>query len=254
MKLFQKSNLILLPLLALACIAIQAQLPSSALKPSLQKEPEINTNTPIGCAANCLWYSGDFDAANVNANGLWNANSAGSDTSMQVFVPFVPAPLGASTFNSVKISTITFNELALSAPTVESMTFEINSGMAVGNAGHTVATGVCTYSNPVATGRSYSDKTEYAFTCTLSSPATLKISTLYWVNLLPTLAGNNVAYLSNAIDAPERRHSGWGNVYDEAFFYSSTLEENYVNTTTQGAGFTEFSVGMTGTYAFVKPN
>jgi hypothetical protein len=253
MKLFQKSHLILLPVLALACIAIQAQRPTSAIKPAVLVEPE-NNNTPIGCAVNCLWYSGDFDSANANANGLWNANSAGSETAMQVWVPFIPAPLGASTFNAVKISSITFNELTLSAPTVESMSFEINSGMAVGNAGHTVITGACTFSNPVATGRSFSEKTEYAFTCTLPTPVTLKISTLYWVNLLPTLAGNNVAYLSNAIDSPERRHSGWGNVFDEAFFYSSSLEENYVNTTTQGAGLTEFSVAITGKYAFVALN
>ena len=61
-----------------------------------------------------------------------------------------------------------------------------------------------------------------------------------------------MAYLSTAIDSPELHHIGWGDIQDDAFFNSPSLEADYVNATTQGAGFTEFSVGMTGTYAFVK--
>lgn len=252
MKLFQKSNLILLSLLALACIATQAQAPSSSLKPNLQNNVEKPLYSPVGCDTNCLWYSGDFDAANENANALWNANSTGSETTMQVWVPFIALPASAAAFDAVKINSITFNEMTASAPTVESMTYQINTGMSVGVAGATYASGTCQFAVPVATGRSFSGKTEYAYTCNLSTPVTLKLKTLYWVNVLPVLAGNNVAYLSNAVDSPELHHSGWGNVYDDAFFYSSSLEDDYLNSTTQGAGLTEFSVGMTGTYAFVK--
>jgi hypothetical protein len=94
-----------------------------------------------------------------------------------------------------------------------------------------------------------------AFTCTLPTPLLLSTNYLYWVNLLPDISTDTPLYLSDAIDTPELNHVGWGNVNDEAYFYSSYASfapSDYVNSTTVNTGLNEFSVGMTGKYVLIE--
>jgi hypothetical protein len=127
------------------------------------------------------------------------------------------------------------------------MTFSFNTGMSSGNGGTVIYSGNCNFSQPVATGRSGGGYTEYAYTCVLPKTITLQAGSLYWVNINPSLSNDFQAFASTAINSPPH-HIGWGNYTDDSFFYSTYFNANYVNATTQGSYFTEFSVGMTGQY------
>ncbi len=252
MKLHQKLNLFVLALLTLACITIQAQSPSRTLRPARHQEAMPMYTPPAGCATNCIWYSGDFDSSNVNANGLYNGYTPNNgNISAETWVPFLPVS-SASAFNAVEITSVTFNELVYGTPSLTSMTYGISSNVSNGNAGNSIASGTCASTSVTATGRSGFGLTEFAFTCTLPTPVTLSTNYLYWVNLLPDIANESSIYLSNAIDSPELHHIGWGNVYNNSYFNSSYFEVNYMPATDQAYGMEAFSVAMTGKYTFIR--
>jgi hypothetical protein len=256
---FFKINLITFALLALVCAAIQAQSPSTTARPSQKPLAHPEFTAPIGCQAYCLWYAGDTDISNTDTwNALFNGyvpNGVGAYA--QVWVPFPPKFLPNNGWdNAVKITSVTFNEVTSSAnpPDVTSMTYAFKGDIYNGGAGPNLASGNCNYSQPVATGRSGSGYTEYAYTCKLSSPVTLLNGYVYWVNLYPTLSNNDTSiFLSNVADIPAPNHYGWGNEMDYSFFNSSWFGVTYGPATSQSTNLDEFSVAITGTYLHINP-
>lgn len=247
MRMFRKINLLVISMFVLACLAIQAQSPTSNVRHNQQTEFHPQFASPIGCSSNCLWYSGDIDFGAPNWDGLWNSNVPNLGEELQVWVPFVPG-YGPWLTSAVQIKTVTFNEHSTGIPAVTNMTFDFRTGMSAGNAGTVIYSGNCNYSAPVATGRTGYGYTEYAYTCVLPKTITLKSGSIYWINLTPTLSNDYAAYLSNAIQSPELSHFGWGDVMDDSFAYGPYFDVNYANTDTLNTAFSEFSVGMTGQY------
>ena len=99
------------------------------------------------CPSGCLFYGGDFDANNPNANGLANENDAiiGGD------------PYGAATYQNF-INSQTWNVTGLFTNNLISYTptsgyWEIRSGVSEGNGGRLIASGTGAITN-TPTGRS----------------------------------------------------------------------------------------------------
>jgi hypothetical protein len=256
MRLFSKFTLLTLSMLILACVVIQAQAPSVTARPKqIQAQPQQQT-APVGCTRNCLWYAGDTVFAETGWNALWNGyNPNYAGYTGQTWVPFFAAYNSNGWYNAVKITSVTFNEVTSSAtaPNVTAMTYAFKTGISEGSGGSTVASGNCTYIQPVATGRSgYGDFTEYAYTCQLATPVTVYTGSVEWVNILPTISNDDTnIYLSDAISSPQVNHIGWGDLMNMSYFNGSDFNANYDITTNQGLYLQGFSVGMTGTYQHV---
>jgi len=258
MRHLRSFTLLTITFLALACVAIQAQSPSASTSPNqLQVHPLAVP--PVGCTLHCLWYSGDSDFGSVNWEGLFNGKvpNFGMGPSAQIWVPFFTAYNSNGWYNAVQISSITFNEVTSSdtPPNVTAMTFGFKSGVGEGNAGYTFASGNCTYTQPVATGRSNEGYVEYAFTCKLATPVYVYAGAVNWVNIYPTISNNDSGlFLTNAINSPEINHIGWGDVMNASYYNSAYFGYSYDITTDLYSPDTEFSVGMTGTYVhYVHP-
>ncbi len=251
MRLFKNFPLLTVAVLLSTTAVVYAQKPSPTANP--QEPIRVHTESPLGCATNCLWYSGDYDSGNMNQNALYNGDTPNyGGLNSQVWVPFIPSFSSNPYFNSVQITSITFNEQTYSSPNVTSMTYTINVGVAPGFAGHTLYSGNCNFSTPQQTGRGGFGLTESAFICNLPNPVTLPAGSVYWVNVYPTISDSSPIYLSNAIDIPEINQQGWSDVLDGSYFNSGFFGYNFANADAIGV-FSEFSVGMTGSYVHAYP-
>ncbi len=251
MRLFKNFSLLTVAVLLSTTAVVYAQKPSATANP--QAPLRLHTESPVGCATNCLWYSGDIDFSNANWSGLYNGNTPNNAGIIaQVWTPFFPAYNSNPWYNSVQITSITINELAYGAPTVTNMTYAINVSTAPGFAGHPLYSGTCNFSAPQATGRSGYGYYEYALTCNLPHPVTLPTGSVYMVNVLPTISDSMPIFWSNATDLPEVNQIGWSDVLDGSYITSGFFSLYFINANTQGY-FSEFSIGMTGSYVHAYP-
>ena len=140
----------------------------------------VGTLASAQCPSGCLFYGGDFDPNNPNANGLANETDAivGGN------------PYGAATYQNF-ISSQTWNITGMFTNNLSTLTpssgyWEIRSGVSEGNGGRLIAFGMQAGDNfsQTPTGRSgygYTEYTDVAIGMNVSLPAGM-----YWFAMVPT--------------------------------------------------------------------
>jgi hypothetical protein len=183
----------------------------------------------------CVFYGGDFDPNDPNANALANENDAivGGD------------PYGAATYQNFVWSGGSTPILGLFTNNLSSLTpssgyFEVRSGVSQGNGGTLIASGTETGANflQTATGRSAFGYTEYTDAVRLSNPLTLANGT-YWFAVVPvctTCVGRSFNSNTDGLNSIGTQ------IPDEQYFNSQYFGDNFVNT--QGQGDDIFSSGV----------
>ena len=196
------------------------------------------------CKKSCLYYAGDFDSTDSNADGLLNANDTGLVYEGATWVGVKPP-------NTVTVTGVTFNEFfSIGFVGTNPAPFQTQVGITEGNAGTTVCktTGNATLK---VYGESYNGFTQYGFTVKkLAKACQVQAGSkgATYVNLQPQSA-NGYAYTANVEDAKPKGHYGWKNDLNDCYFDSATFGLNYVTCDSQGIGsngFSEFSIALTG--------
>jgi len=200
-----------------------------------------------------LFYGGDFDPNNGNANGLANENDAliGGD------------PYGAATYQSAVntgqagpsdyipywiVGGLFTNNLSSLNPS--SAYWEIRTGMSEGNGGTLIASGTATGDgfSHTPTGRSGFGYTEYSDTVSFAS-VWLEPGT-YWFAVVPNdpnsggRSFNSNTFGLNAVGTQ---------VIDEQFWNSAYFGANFTNANNEGV-FHTFSSGVIGSYFIPEPS
>jgi hypothetical protein len=185
-----------------------------------------------GCTAEtgytCIFYGGDFNSGDPNANGLANETDAIISGS----------PYGAATYQNFVLSgSQTIGGLStnnLSGLNPATAYWEIRSGVSEGNGGTLIASGTGATSNQ-ATGRSDFGYNEYTnFVGGLSVSLT---SGTYWEAVVPNDPSNaNRSFESNTtgINSVGTQNSG------QQFWNSAFFGVNYTNANNEGV-FNTFS-------------
>ena len=189
----------------------------------------------------CLYYAGDYDSSDSNADGLFNANDTGAGEEGQVWV-------GVKPDRDVTVTGATFVEVLTTGYTgVNPTPFAVQVGIELGQAGKTI----CSTSGnaTISLYQNNQDETDYSYTIKkLSKPCKLKKGNVYYVNLLPT-SGNGVGYVENVEDAKPANHHGWKNDLNHCYFNAPDFGYNYVTCNSLGIGtngFSELSIALTG--------
>jgi hypothetical protein len=198
----------------------------------------VSSFAPPAACSPCLYYSGDFNPADGNANALANEDDA-VVSSAHVYTPVKPGLAWS-------VSGLLINTLSGLTPT--NATWEIRTGVSQGNGGTLVASGSGAVTQ-TATGRSAFGLTEYTDFVTLSPAVILAANTTYWINVTPVCAAcANRAFESNVPPATAANHVGPANIVNNSFFNSNFFGANFDNTNNQG-GFPLFSFGVKGSLA-----
>jgi PEP-CTERM motif len=194
--------------------------------------------TTCANAATTLFYGGDFDPNNPNANGLGNENDAivGGN------------PYGAATFQNFIITGQTWdveslwtNNLTTLAPS--SAYYEIRSGVSEGNGGQLLLSGTASGANfsHTPTGRSGFGFLEYQDH--VMFPSFDLGPGQYWFAVVPNdpndpgRSFNSNTFGLNSVGSQQS---------NDQFFNSAFFGANYTNANTQGV-FQTFSGGVDGT-------
>jgi len=190
------------------------------------------------CPSGCLFYGGDFDPNNPNANGLANETDAivGGD------------PYGAATYQNFVVGGQGWNITGLFTNNLSTLTpssgyWEIRKGVSEGNGGTLIASGTESGGNfsQTPTGRSGFGYTEYTDLVTglnVNLP-----SGMYWLATVPTCPTcNGRSFNSNSL---EGLNAVGTQVSDDQFWNSSFFDE-FTNADNLGV-FPTFSSGVLGT-------
>jgi hypothetical protein len=200
-----------------------------------------SSKLPFCPVKTCLYYAGDFDSANSNANGLFNGNVQEADLLISVWVGVKPP-------KAVTVTGVTFNQFFISGFVGTNPTpFETQ----INNHGYG-GTVVCNTTGN-ATLKQYGESDfgliQYSYTvkklakpCVIAKPSKKVPST--YVNLLPT-SGDGYGYLANVEDANPKNHRGWKNDLDDCWLYGYFDGGNWVTCNNQGV-FDELSIALTG--------
>ena len=211
--------------------------------------PERLLPAPSYCTP-CLYYSGDFDAAGPNPDGLIDQNGAVGGLA-QIFTPFT-VPNGHTWY----ITGLLINSLSVSSTGTHSPKkagWSIWRGVNAGAAGTLVFAGA-NKATFTPTGRTLLGVyTEYTVHVALSQPVTLGAGE-YFVNVMPqctdpTACSGQLLYESDVEDALPAHHHGPANIVDSSFINSPSFTLNYVAATSEGSGLDLFSFGVIGTCA-----
>jgi hypothetical protein len=187
------------------------------------------------CGNNCLFYGGDFDVNNPNANGLANETDA----------IVAGSPYGAATYqnftlssNSTATGLFTNNLSGLNPATGY---WEIRTGVSEGNGGILVASGTGAVTQ-TATGRNGFGFTEFrdevdGLNLSLSS------GTQYWMAVVPNDPTNaNRSFNSNTFGI----NAVGTQTNNLQFWNSAFFGVNFTNANNEGV-FQTFSQGVIGT-------
>jgi hypothetical protein len=197
---------------------------------------------PFCKGSSCLYYAGDFDSTDSNANGLFNANDSSAGLSGFTWVGVKPT-------KAATVTGATFNEFFTSGFSgTNPAPFQTQTGITNGAAGKVV----CNTSGN-ATLKVYGESdfglTQYSFTvkklaksCKIPAP-TKKVPSTY-VNLQPQ-SSNGYGYTVNVEDAKPANHHGWKNDLDDCYFNGAAFGVTYNTCNSQGS-FDELSIALTG--------
>jgi hypothetical protein len=218
----------------------------SAQPGRMQAPDTISSTSPFCPPKTCLYYAGDFDSTDSDANGLFNANDVSEGLEGLTWVGVKP-PKAAT------VTGVTFNQFFTAGFVGTNPTpFHTQVGITNGNAG----TIVCN-TNGNATLKQYGESdfglVQYSYTvkklkqaCKIAKPTKQYPST--YVNLAPT-SSNGYGYVTNVEDAKPRNHRGWKNDLDDCYFEcfecGAPPPQIYSACSSQGV-FDEFSIALTG--------
>ena len=199
----------------------------------------VQSFAPPAACNPCLYYSGDFNPNDADANALANEQDAIVSNS-QIYKPVTPD-------QSWLVTGLLENTLSQLTPT--SAVWEIRTGVSEGNGGTVYASGSGTPTQ-TATGRSGFGFTEYTDFVTVSPSVLLHAGVTYWINVTPVcLVCVGRAFESNALPAGSAANRvGPPDVLNQSFWNSSFFGENFTNANNGGV-FPLFSFGVKGTLA-----
>jgi hypothetical protein len=208
---------------------------------SPQSSPKLTRSrrsfdVPFCLPQNCLYYAGDFDSNDSNADGLFNANDTGAEEEGQVWV-------GVRPDHDVTVTGGTFVEyLSSEYAGTNPIPFAVQVGTRLGQAGKTVCN-----TNGNATIKLYGEGEFPLYSVTiekLAKSCKLKKDKLYYVNLLPTSSDGN-GWVMNVEDKKPLNHYGWKNNLNHCYFNGAIFNADYVTCNSQGS-FNELSIALTG--------
>lgn len=183
---------------------------------------------PVEANYNCVFYGGDFDPNNPNANGLANETDAiigGSPYGAAIYQNF--------TYGGGTIAGLSTNNLSQLNPATAY--WEIRSGVSEGNGGTLIASGTGATVNQ-ATGRSGFGYTEY--TNFVGNLAVALGAGQYWLAVVPNdpgTAGRSFASNTFGLNAVGTQTS------DLQYWNSAYFGANFTNANNGGVGFSTFS-------------
>jgi hypothetical protein len=231
--------------------------------PGVLKEPFslMPKNSPLqpSYCSPCLFYGGDGDPTNPNADGLWDNNSADFGIDAQVYSPFTPVKVkkqhGKAWVVSGLFANIEYNPYPPAQPM--DAVWAVYSGVVAGGTPATAKT-VCsgTDSAPVLTdtGRLYFGLYEEYTTAVAVSGCSVpfpkkKGGGAYWEQVTPEYGATGtfqLAYESNAPDTPPNEAFGPPEPVDMSYFYGPAFGFTSFTNTTQLGPFDIFSAGVEG--------
>jgi hypothetical protein len=207
-------------------------------------EPTIRKSSyqpPFCPPKTCLYYAGDFDSADSNANGLFNADDTGANLEGQVWV-------GVKPDRDVTVTGATFVGLVLeNSVGVNPTPFGVQVGIKPGQAGKTICSTSGTATESVYQEFDWGEISSYTIK-KLSKSCKLRKGGVYYVNLLPIFS-NSYMYVLNVEDAKPKNHHGWKNDLNHCYFNGAAFGANYVTCNSQGIGsdgFSELEIALTG--------
>jgi hypothetical protein len=216
---------------------------------SPQWKPASHPTIPSYCKP-CLYYTGDFNSSNSNANGLANeADLIVPDSHIYTAIPFYH-PNGASVTGLFVNS---LDTVGVEDPAMDP--WDIRTGVSSGNGGTSAASGTAK-STDTPTGRSGFGLTEYTHLVKFKA-VTLTKKGKYWTNVTPQCTNANDSncgsaryFESDEEDDPNPiNHVGTcKNILGDSFWNSTSFGENWVLTgpSVCGIGCDEFSTGVLG--------
>jgi len=213
---------------------------------------------PLYCNGNgggCLFYGGDFNADDSNANGLASETDVivnGSPYGAAVYSAFqVPA---GQTWNVTGLLSNTLSTIGGVDPATAY--WEIRSGVSAGNGGTLVCSGTGTDSY-IATGRNGFGLNEYTVKVYLSGCPALTSGTIYWEAVVPNCTGSNgncpsARYFNSDVeDKPATHQLGFqpkqAAVWTSGFFGATFEATAGTSGACAGTGCDRFSNGVLGT-------
>jgi len=233
--------------LALSSLILCSSLPAATQGAERNAPPAA----PAYCHP-CLFYGGNFDAHNADANALANELTTSVVSGARVFVPFI-VPAG----KTWTVTALFSNNLSyVNVIDPQEGLWSISKGMSQGNGGTIVANGAApaTY---VATGRHGFGQAEYTLMLTLDPPVKLKAG-LYWMTAVPECknpvdraCASASYYMSDVEDVPRKQAIGL-EPKDKSFYFSGEFGYFYyptwgTNGACHGTGCDRFSAGAVGT-------
>ncbi len=214
---------------------------TQAVPRKVGSEPTLGKGSyypPFCQPSSCLYYAGDFESSWSGANGLFNANDAGSGDLAQVWVGVRPT-------EDARVTGATFvQSLSDGYVGVNPTWFTVQVGIKPGQVGTTVCS---TSGNPTYSEYGNNGGYTYSYTISrLSKPCKLNKGTVYYVNLLPTSADGLGSVLNVQPKSPPNHH-GWKNDPNDCYFNGVMGGDNYNYVPCDRLGtFPEFSIALTG--------
>jgi hypothetical protein len=199
-----------------------------------------NPKAPKYCKP-CLYYSGDTDSNySGGANALWDDNFTSLGVDGTVWSTFKVKANASATGLFINSFTST-----TTASLINPTSYTISKKISEGNGGKVVCTGAAT-ATATLTGRTNTNFfVPYEFTIQikkLKKACALKKGTEYWENVYPT--ADDYWYESDSEE--NLNHFGAKSIPGQAFFNSTYFGVNFTNASNEGAGFDDFSGGVTG--------
>ncbi len=218
--------------------SISAAASSAVRGSSISQEPHnLPPKAPKWCKP-CLYYSGDIDTTNPNADAIFDGYNSAYRISAQVFGAFKDTTKTVKATGAA-INAFSDSDHALTNPTP----YQINTGMSNGNCGEIVCSGTARAS-VIPTGRTDTNwgvPTEYTiFEKKLEKACTLKKGSSYWLLIYPQ-SKSSLWYESDEVSDPHPiNHVGWKNQVNQSIYNAPTFGDNCQ------VGSGDFSFGLTG--------
>jgi len=210
---------------------------------------------PTYCSP-CLFYAGDSDPSNFNADGLWDNNSSYFGINGIIYTPFTPVKIGKCGGKCAwLISGIGGNiEMYPFPPTIDSVAWSLVKGVAAGGtpgSTTTICSGTDSAPTITDTGRLFFGLYE-EFNVTASTGGACKVkpskkTPIVWQTNQVNTSVFQLAYESNVPDSPPPNAFGPAEPVDQSYFYSPAFGFPSFTNTTQLGPFDVFSTDIEGT-------
>jgi hypothetical protein len=207
--------------------------------------------TPPSYCKPCLFYGGDFDPNNQNADSLGNADTLHGQ--LTTYVPFFVPEEQVWTVKGLFSNNL--SDLSFVDP--EQMEWSISTGVSAGNPGTVIASGTI-HATFMPTGRSFQAFTEYTLLGRLTPETAVTLTSgVYWMTAVPLCTRQTgycegaVYQLSDVEDVPAPNHKGI-QPNDDSYYSFPNGQLYFVQAwgssgACGGVGCDKFSAGLLGT-------